>query len=928
MKLVSATVKNYRLHREIRIEFDAARTLIGGPNETGKSTLVEAIHRCLFLRSKGGGAPHKAMNSTIHGGHPEVELSFSVGVRQFNLRKRFSGSSGTTQLSEAGGKSLAGDEAEERLGELLGTQDPGVKLGERWAHLWVWQGISGQDPAEHAAPERTHLLQQLQQTGGAVAMQSELDGKVASLFAQAKDQIFVSSGRAKAGSDFAKSDTELQEATTLLAAATQRLTQLQQAVSDFETAEDTIKRTTSDLATLRQQQQTLNAKISEAEELQRLHTDQTKAVTLTAQKLTELQQTEDSIARLRESITNLQKSLQPRQEELAQSESRLADVRRRAIAAGSQYEDALTKTREVRLQRDLAAAYISVHEKRARNKELQERLERVSALQTEIEGFRSSQAQLPSVNEEILTQLQTLESELAQANAALGAMAAEIEVISTNQSVRVGEEALAAGGSCTVSETTDVKIGDAVCLRIHPGGGDSLGNARQQVKALRDQLQHCLDSCGLSSVAEVSRAVATRADLQGKLEGAETALKELDAAALKKTYADAVVELTEAEADVSRRQEKVQTIQPPATLVAAKNLREQLDTALQDAEAKESGCKAVLDAEQQQLANVEQSLLALRNAIVGDQHTLTGSEAQLNLLLTNHGDDAARGKALQDARDAKGNAEGSLAQTQKALQGLQPQLLEEDRKRLERAVTEADRQRQDAQTIKAVNQAAIRSDGADDPKAKLAQAKARHAAANEHLDAVKRKADAIALLDQLFHQEQQALADRFSKPLADKISSYIQCMFGAEARAVVTFEDNAFKGIQLQRSSTGSAELFDCLSGGTREQAAGAVRLAIAELLAANHNGSLPVVFDDAFAYSDPERVPEVQRMLDLGATRGLQIIVLTCNPSDYAALGARQVILSRPTRSPSAIHGLSNSQPAGAPHDTSSSVVNAQNSR
>ena len=69
---------------------------------------------------------------------------------------------------------------------------------------------------------------------------------------------------------------------------------------------------------------------------------------------------------------------------------------------------------------------------------------------------------------------------------------------------------------------------------------------------------------------------------------------------------------------------------------------------------------------------------------------------------------------------------------------------------------------------------------------------------------------------------------------------------------------------------------------------AAAVRLAIAELLAADHDGTLPIVFDDAFAYSDPQRVRALQRMLDLGASRGLQVIVLTCNPADYAgwALG------------------------------------------
>ena len=109
----------------------------------------------------------------------------------------------------------------------------------------------------------------------------------------------------------------------------------------------------------------------------------------------------------------------------------------------------------------------------------------------------------------------------------------------------------------------------------------------------------------------------------------------------------------------------------------------------------------------------------------------------------------------------------------------------------------------------------------------------------------------------------------------------------------MSFEDNTFKSIELVRAPQAGAMAFGALSGGTREQVAAAVRLAIAELLAAEHEGTLPVVFDDAFAYSDPERVHVLQRMLDLGATRGLQIIVLTCNPSDYAALGARQVILS-----------------------------------
>jgi uncharacterized protein YhaN len=85
---------------------------------------------------------------------------------------------------------------------------------------------------------------------------------------------------------------------------------------------------------------------------------------------------------------------------------------------------------------------------------------------------------------------------------------------------------------------------------------------------------------------------------------------------------------------------------------------------------------------------------------------------------------------------------------------------------------------------------------------------------------------------------------------------------------------------------------FAALSGGAREQVAAAMRLAMAEVLAAGHDGCLPLVFDDAFAHSDPARIQSLLRMLDLAARRGLQVIVLTCTPADYAGLGARMVAL------------------------------------
>ncbi len=78
MRLESATVRHYRIHRELTVAFDPARTLIAGPNEVGKSTLVEAIHRALFLRATVTGAALESMRSTLYPGNPEVEVCFQA----------------------------------------------------------------------------------------------------------------------------------------------------------------------------------------------------------------------------------------------------------------------------------------------------------------------------------------------------------------------------------------------------------------------------------------------------------------------------------------------------------------------------------------------------------------------------------------------------------------------------------------------------------------------------------------------------------------------------------------------------------------------------------------------------------------------------------------------------------------------------------
>ncbi len=898
MRLISARVRNYRIHEDLSVEFDPVRTLIGGANETGKSTLIEAVHRGLFLKSTVTGEAQRSMVSTQWTGYPEVSLRFLAKGAEYQLTKRFAGSSGTIRLVELEGTTWQGEEAESRLAALLGVDELGGgrgilgRLSEQWAHLWVWQGASGDDPARHANARQMDLIQQLQRVGGAVAIQSELDGRVVARFARATEEIFVRSGNARSGSDLEKAQTEARQAQADQAKASERLERLRQAVRDFDDASSALQRAASDLQALGRQRQLVDEKTSHAQDLGRIEQEQVSAVERAAEGLTTLEGIESSIEGLRDSIRTREESLKPQREKRESLQTSLAENRKRTSDAERHFDGALNRTREVRRRRDLAAAYVNRFEKGIRHEELLGRLGRAEGLESEIGGLREALAQLASIDQAGLEALQRLENQASQASAALHAMASEIEVLASDPPVRVGDFQASPGRRHRVTEPTEIKVGDAVCLRIHPGGGKGLAHAREELRRLREDLRRSLDEYGLESVAKAAGAVARRVELQSRLASAKAALAELGVGVLTQVWGTAKEELAAAEAEVERRLDQVPDAEQPARLAEAMTWREREEAALRSAESEEARARGSRDRLQQEGASLESELDDLRRLISESEQSLTGSEAQLRYLLDRHGDDGRRAGAIADARKAKQEAEAALAGTRASLEALQPHLLEANRRRLERAWKETEGRRQDALNALAVSQAALHSDGRVDPNSAFAHAEARLAAATERLEAVSRKAKAISLVDQLFQEEQRALADRFSQPLARRISGYLQCLFGPEARTVVKFEDKRFQGIELIRSGQEGALAFNHLSGGTREQVAAAVRLAVAELLSAAHEEVLPLVFDDSFAYSDPERVNMLQRMLDLAASRGLQIIVLSCNPSDYAALGARQVNL------------------------------------
>jgi len=914
MKLQSATVRNYRILRETTVDFDEARSLIGGPNESGKSTFVEAVHRGLFLKSRVTGDVQRSMVSTLHPGYPEVEISFTVEGRRYKLAKRFSGTHGTTQLAEIGGRTWQGDEAEAQLNALLRVEDVGGgrniadRILRQWAHLWVWQGKSVSDPSADAAAEQTALLQRLQDEGGAVAMQSSRDAQIAAYFAQLCGSLFTQAGKAKAGSDLEQAQSDLTAGQSARQAAATRLGRLVQAITDFEEAQETINRCTADLRSLTQQRDEVAEKLDEATRLKAQEKQQTADASRAEEKHSGLKNVNEQIESLRTAISELEEAMAPKLEQCEQANAKRQALHERAQEAAKAHEAAAETTRGIRHRRELARAWVERFDCEAECDGLSKRAEDVRTIREAIKSLRGALAQLPEIDADALEGFREIKARGDRAKAALDAMASGIEVLAADEAVRIGDQEAPPGSIHTVTEAADVFVGDGVHLRIQPGGGGSLAEAREELREARNDLSQALDDLGLESLEQAVATLAQRQETESRLKREESRVEGLDDGSVEDDLTSAQEALITAKGEVERRSKWVPNAQDPVNHDEAIAWRAREDEALERAEEEETEERAADQAAKTAIEAAESDLRMINTEIEQQRGDINDKQAQLRLLIGNHGDDESRLRALNEASEAKEEAERAVEETRRLLADLQPDRLEQDRERLERAVRAKEGEKQTAIEKRATSRAALSLDGSQDPQAELIQANAREQATREHYESVLRKAEAVKLLNRLFGEQQKVLADRFTQPLAERISEYLQSIFGPAARAVVTFEDGAFRGIQLVRPECASALSFDVLSGGTREQVAAAVRLAVAEVLAANHGGSLPVVFDDSFAFSDPNRVQNLQRMLDLAATHGLQVIVLTCNPSDYAALGARQVIFSpgsvQPEDAPSTLVG------------------------
>jgi hypothetical protein len=572
------------------------------------------------------------------------------------------------------------------------------------------------------------------------------------------------------------------------------------------------------------------------------------------------------------------------------------DAERLAALAGA-LDAATVRLAEARRGRDAAARTLAA--RRADGDAIRDRRElaelqgRKARLDRLAEEGRVAQAEVETnpVTDDLLRAIEEASQEAALARARLEGGAGEVAITAL-----AAVQALVNGASVPLAAgVTEVRpIGDGVAVEI-PGVARVVARPGTSAAGLRQDLVTAADAlvaaCAAAGVADVAEARSCNAERRAGEDAVRRARQEYAAILDGARPADVEQRIVTLATRVAEHdavgghavgRERPEGLALPGDAAEADALVEAAQaadraaaTAVAIAEQAETAARAAADAGRagSEERRVAMGIAAGRAAEL--EATLTAARAEI-------ADDVLAARLAEADRAAAAAAADRLA-AETALAAANP-----DQARLlarnAKDVLETTRARQAGLAVEQARLAGSLErigDAGLGEQLDAAEADLEHA--EDALRRLRRRAGAARTLYDALKGRRDAARRRYVEPLEERLEALGRCVFGPDV--VIDVADD----LTIASLARGGVPIgWDQLSVGTREQLGVLVRLACAELVAAD--GGVPIMLDDALGWSDPERLETMGAVL-ARAGQTSQVIVLTCFPDRYAHVGGATVI-------------------------------------
>jgi DNA repair exonuclease SbcCD ATPase subunit len=125
MRLTRISLSDFKRHAALEIEPAAGLTIIRGPNEAGKSTILEALQLALFRKADSNREDVRLAQRWGSSAAPQVTLELEADGREVTLVKRFAGARGEAELVTDGETIRDFGLIQERIADLTGVPSEG-----------------------------------------------------------------------------------------------------------------------------------------------------------------------------------------------------------------------------------------------------------------------------------------------------------------------------------------------------------------------------------------------------------------------------------------------------------------------------------------------------------------------------------------------------------------------------------------------------------------------------------------------------------------------------------------------------------------------------------------------------------------------------------------------------------------------------------
>ena len=874
MRLIRCRLESVRRHRALEISFAPGLTLIGGVNESGKSSLVEAMHRALFVRASATGAAIRDLRSATHAGHPQVEIDFDVAGHRWSLLKCFSGAGGTCRLSRAGQQALLGGDAEDQLAvllgveEIIGSRQVNRVLPTRWAHLWVMQGLAGRNLLELSAEHYdlkgliTALEGQAEQS-----LQSPIDQQVYNQLEQLVASSFTSRG-VKQNSELWKRRRELQQASERKAEAQDRLLSYETACIELDANEqalDQLECAAPEVQTLRRKLLSLKDLQQQLAPLRLQQTQWQQQLSVLSRLHQEIQAAETAMKALRQELTVMNESAQTLSINLVNQRGAFDQLDRKRQALEERGHALRRRQDQERLQQRIQTI----------RRQTDQRLN----LEHQQSVLKKQLMELPGHDANALAALQAQQLELRELDIRLQSMASRIELQSSDTTVFLDGEALVQGAIAQRTGAFRLDVGEGVTLMVCPGEGTGLSTLLADRTRCEAQLAQTLKLWGVSNIEAAEAQFQKRKELQQQLAVLEAGLRQLmEQLQSEQKGGQTLEQLDQQFAELQQHQDELEIAAEETLEQALNNCRKTYQSVKEQVRCRRVDCE-----------RAEREHKGHNKTLQELQIRLERHEARhAQQLEQQHEIETRHGSAKTIAVDLKKlSHQCELLQEQLLVLsgdcGLQPDAdVETSLAALDDRELKLNRQRTDLSRERGSLLERCERLGSRELHAELEEACNRLEVAQQAEEQETQLVEARVLLLKRFQEARADLSRRYSSPLKSSINRFIAPFVQQPGdSSELRFDaSDGLKDLRLQRS--GQTLEFSQLSGGMKEQLNAAVRLAIAEALRDGHDGCLPLLFDDAFTNSDPLRLEAVGSMLRQAVDLGLQVVILSCDPDPY----------------------------------------------